>query len=301
MEEKQAEDIMAKAKEHEQLVAKAQLVNINAMIITKSSASLNGRSIFGFEVVPDEHGADMMNNLRSAYLSEAKLGSSMNIGLTTLASFGGSKANLNGYRQMSKRDYSTVFGTSQVLEEEEDVVASPTGKGAPTLELAPIKEESSSSLVSAASPRNSLSVIISDKHDDVHEIGKPTSTSNNNTTTSSGTSAGARPLSPIKASSVHQVFIKAHAAGSGHGDAIDEALGNDDENFIHFVPREVANPLDVIFQGMNLKLKTNNAVILKNLSGELPHGRITALMGPSGELYIYVYICCVLCVLESYV
>jgi hypothetical protein len=281
MEEKQAEDIMVKAKEHEQLVAKAQLVNITAMIVTKpnaSSASLNGRSMFGFgAAASEEHDAEMLNNLRSAYLTEAKVGSSMNIGLTTLASFGGSKANLNGYRQMSKQDFSTLFGTSQLLDVE---TASPSDfKRPPTLEMAPIREESTASLASVASPRASEPVAVGD---DDEKGGKPAGAAGGYSAVPALPPPPA-PTGPVKASSVHQVFVKTHAAGSGHGAAIDEALGAENDDFVHFIPREVANPIDVVFQGMNLKLKTNNAVILKNLCGELPHGRITALMGPSGE------------------
>lgn len=49
-----------------------------------------------------------------------------------------------------------------------------------------------------------------------------------------------------------------------------------------FAPRQVTDPLDIIFKGMSLRLKSNNNLILDNLCGELKHGSITALMGPSG-------------------
>jgi ABC-type multidrug transport system ATPase subunit len=42
--------------------------------------------------------------------------------------------------------------------------------------------------------------------------------------------------------------------------------------------------MDVRFRGLGLKLKSCGKVVLHGVTGELTHGRLTAIMGPSGEL-----------------
>lgn len=90
---------------------------------------------------------------------------------------------------------------------------------------------------------------------------------------------------PVKSSSAHFEFSEKH----GHAPSVLESIARKGNDPTPFIPNEVENTIDVVFKGMNLRLKSNNALILNNLCGELPHGRITALMGPSGNARICAF------------
>ena len=46
--------------------------------------------------------------------------------------------------------------------------------------------------------------------------------------------------------------------------------------------QDIANPLRISFENLNLKLKVNNATVLEGLFGVIRPYNVTALMGPSG-------------------
>lgn len=45
---------------------------------------------------------------------------------------------------------------------------------------------------------------------------------------------------------------------------------------------EKVDPISIKFEGLTMELKSNKVKILDNVTGELPPGSMTAVMGPSG-------------------
>jgi hypothetical protein len=77
-------------------------------------------------------------------------------------------------------------------------------------------------------------------------------------------------------------FFSGRGSRSLSGDGGSPGLGPDyAAGFDSKMPAHVQ--LDVAFEGLGLKLKSCGKVVLQGVSGRLEHGRLAAVMGPSGD------------------